>query len=168
MNPLHLLQSVTIRMSPLRSWITDVTEKRWQTSYTPCWCVTVLEIDAHHSTCLFIWFALSCLHSLVLPPRYFREDGCWTKLDWRQALNRMVPHLIWRPWICAHRQSFTEINVGWWYDINVCGRRMSGQNNMAGLSFFSFFFFFGIVGWSWVNWVQKGTDPVRWTVTTQT
>ncbi len=32
--------------------------------------------------------------------------------------------------------------------INVCGRRMSGQNNMAALSIF---LFCQIVGWSWVD-----------------
>lgn len=79
---------------------------------------------------------LSCLHSLDFFPIDIleeMEDKPWTELSLLFLVSRIW---FWRQWICTHRQGFTKINVGWWYDINVCGRRMSGQNNMAALSFF--------------------------------
>lgn len=91
-----------------------------------------------------IWFQkpLSYLHSLnFFSHRYFRGDGRRnTSPEQNCPFFFLVSRIwFWRQWICTHRQSFTKINVGWWYDINACGRRMSGQNNMVALSF-SFFF----------------------------
>lgn len=91
-----------------------------------------------------IWFQkpLSYLHSLnFFSHRYFRGDGRRnTSPEQNCPFFFLVSRIwFWRQWICTHRQSFTKINVGWWYDINACGRRMSGQNNMVALSFFFFF-----------------------------